>query len=63
MSIYEINTFSTENGLSTVDCRDVLSRRQTAKNIFEAVRPQAPTSQTHEPPLDKPLVKEKDRVE
>ena len=64
MGISELNTFLTENGISTADCRDIMGRRQKAKDTFEAVRPQAPTSQSHhESPLDKPLVKEKDRVE
>jgi hypothetical protein len=34
MTVPELNTFLTQNNISTSDCRDITSRRQKAKDVF-----------------------------
>jgi hypothetical protein len=43
MSINELNAFLMENNISTSGCRDIISRRQKAKEAFQITRPSAPT--------------------
>jgi hypothetical protein len=42
MNMAELVKFLTENHISTSDCRDIASRRQKAKDAFQASRPAAP---------------------
>jgi len=42
MGIVELNKFLSENLISTIDCRDVASRRQKAKEVFRPPTRPAP---------------------
>jgi hypothetical protein len=42
MSINELNAFLMENNISTSGCRDIISRRQKAKEAFQITQPSAP---------------------
>ncbi|KIJ31525.1 hypothetical protein M422DRAFT_77608, partial [Sphaerobolus stellatus SS14] len=46
MTVMELNTFLSENNISVVDCRDIQSRREKAKNTFDANRPGSVGSST-----------------
>jgi hypothetical protein len=49
MTMPELNTFLTENNISTLDCRDITSRRQKAKDAFRTdSEAPAPRFQEHD---------------